>query len=360
LSQVSPIDLLQMLSAKQSTGILHLSLADDPGAIYMRDGDIIDAEHGKTLGLKALYRIVGVSEGSFGFEITDPARPAQIAGRTDNLLMEGMRQQDELNRFLENVLSLDDVLEFVPSDVEEQRPPLEVEVAGLIQRYRCLGDVLDHASSTDMEAAGAVADLMDKGQVFAVGTESRTRFVSPEMLGRLCQSISALSRPGLAGPARLVWFVPDERTASQFSAAVGLGVDGYLALWGTHDPHRGLPATMGRLNLGQGESLDMTVLLIQKEMAPLWRPFLVPAVGVGVVVPDSRFVKDADQTREMLAWFNRPLVYASAEHADLGGPELIRADPLTPDGAFQAVAGLIREIVRLGEDRAEGKNRAGR
>ncbi len=356
LSQVSAVDLLQMLSVKLTTGTLKLNLPNCEGAVYLRDGDIIDAELGKTSGLKALYRIVGATEGSFGFNLTDPARPTQIRGRVDNLLMEGVRQQDELIRFLKDVLSLDDLLEFVAEETDEDRPALEVEVVGLIQRFECFGDVLDYASGTDLETANVVSDLMARGQVYAVGTRNRTKFIPPEMTGRFYQTIDALRRPGITGPMRLIWLVPDEKTATQFSAALTLSVDGYLIPKNAEAYFHSLPMNLGQLDIEEAAVLELLALPFHAEMAPLWRPFLTAAVGVGVLAPDLHTVERAKQIRTQMAKAGLPAIYATPHSIEGEPPGLIRADPSNAQGAFDIIAGLIEEVLASGEAKWSQKN----
>src|SRR5579859_1762098 len=94
-------DLLQMMAANKSTGILELSRENLTGRIYARDGKLVYAVLGPTECEKAIFRLLGWKDADFEFrpESFDPARfERKISMSLENVLMEGFRQIDELEK----------------------------------------------------------------------------------------------------------------------------------------------------------------------------------------------------------------------------------------------------------------------
>ncbi|HLG13344.1 MAG TPA: DUF4388 domain-containing protein [Blastocatellia bacterium] len=67
---VSLFDVIQMIENGRLTGTLRMTLPNVEGAIYFNEGQIVNAKVGSkttTLGIKALDRLLGATEGTFEF-----------------------------------------------------------------------------------------------------------------------------------------------------------------------------------------------------------------------------------------------------------------------------------------------------
>lgn len=103
-------DLLQLFGSSRKSGILVVSTDDLVGRIHLRKGivhfaSVTEAQPSKrrseppSVGpLKAAYRILGWTHGTFDLEPPDDTeRDGEIEASVQELLMEGLRQLDELN-----------------------------------------------------------------------------------------------------------------------------------------------------------------------------------------------------------------------------------------------------------------------
>lgn len=106
IEEIPLVDLLQMFSTSKKSGVLSIR-GPGVGKIYLRDGQIYFASIDDNLEagpLKSMYRLLTWKRGSF--DLGPPSRqefPEEIEGSTEGILMEGLRQMDELRRIEKDV-----------------------------------------------------------------------------------------------------------------------------------------------------------------------------------------------------------------------------------------------------------------
>ena len=159
-------DLLQLLSTSRKSGVLTVSSRSAVGRIYMRTGQIYFAAINDDFAVspqKAVYRMLTWSEGTF--ELEPPVEMQvmeEISESTEALLMEGMRQLDELNN-LDRALPSSDSALAVPTPLagklRELSPP-ELDVFQLVLDHGHVQAVLDHYEGSDLDAAQHLVSLM--------------------------------------------------------------------------------------------------------------------------------------------------------------------------------------------------------
>ena len=172
LAQISMADLLQVFSMNRRTGVLQLQV---PGVtqvaeVYVNEGRIEEAVSGQTRGEKALYRVIGFKDGQFSFVPgrTPPSR--SLDATTDMLLIEGMRQADELERLKDELPPSHARLEqIMPSDeIPPGLHPVSAAIMGALMHSARVGDLIDRSSAPDLEAYLALKSLMSAGVLRAV------------------------------------------------------------------------------------------------------------------------------------------------------------------------------------------------
>lgn len=175
LEEVPIPDLLQLFATSKRTGVLHIRAEAGHGKIYLREGNIfyasIDDDH--ELGpMKGLCRLVGWDEGQFEFGPPEPEAEfmLELEDSTESLLMEALRQLDELRRVAPDLPSASAALE-IPGLLE---PPLsalkpqELDVFQLAYNFRFVQQVFDASPATDYETATALLSLMSQGYLSAM------------------------------------------------------------------------------------------------------------------------------------------------------------------------------------------------
>lgn len=96
LSDLSAIDVIQMLCIARKTTSLRLSEGDRSGVILIENGEIVHAIWEKYIGEDAFFQMISVANGLFHTSSLPPDIERTIKGDWQYLLMEGIRRFDEL------------------------------------------------------------------------------------------------------------------------------------------------------------------------------------------------------------------------------------------------------------------------
>ena len=169
IAEVALPDLLQLFSASKKTGVLQITTATDVGAIFLDEGMVRFAvvNGDETVPPeKAFYRVLVWDSGTFDLlPKVEREFPTEISGSIEGLLMEGMRQLDEIRR-------LGDALPALQSFVSVARPlepplrdasPEELDVIQLALNHDTLVEMMNHSGKPDPEVAEVVVALLEKG-----------------------------------------------------------------------------------------------------------------------------------------------------------------------------------------------------
>jgi pSer/pThr/pTyr-binding forkhead associated (FHA) protein len=162
-------DLLQLLGSSKKSGQLVVRSDDDVGKIHLRKGIVVFASINdltEVPPLKSIFRILTWSHGSFDLGTLDErVLPGEISASVQELLMEGLRQIDELNAIRDRLPELGAQL-YVPRPLEPKLStlsPLELEVFQIAFNHEQLANILNQSPGTDLETAKAVLRLIDGG-----------------------------------------------------------------------------------------------------------------------------------------------------------------------------------------------------
>ncbi|MCA9599654.1 MAG: DUF4388 domain-containing protein [Myxococcales bacterium] len=173
LEEIPLPDLLQLFGTSRKTGVLVLRTDTSIGRIYLDQGMISTAmiDGQPELGaLKACYRMLTWAHGLF--ELDPPAEePIEnpISVSVQEILMEGFRQQDELNALLDKIPSLDSRL-VLRTPLEAPLHELEPTHLDLLQtalNAPSIKALFDRTQLTDLEAAEIIASLIKRGYLMA-------------------------------------------------------------------------------------------------------------------------------------------------------------------------------------------------
>lgn len=165
-------DLLQLLSTSRKSGVLEINSAVHLGRIFLREGQIYYAtidENPAMPAQKAVYRMLVWQSGAFELRPPDGRTfEGELSEPTEGLLMEAMRQLDEINRMREDLPPLDAELELarpLPKPLRELGPD-QLDMLQLVHDHGSFAGVLDHTKGTDLDTYAALAELF-KGRWIA-------------------------------------------------------------------------------------------------------------------------------------------------------------------------------------------------
>lgn len=171
IDEVPIPDLLQLFQTSKKNGILTVRNGEHEGRVYLRAGRVfyavIDGAH--DLGpQKSFYRIITWDRGSF--ELTPPDGREfmiELEESTEALLMDGLRQLDELRRLEPDLpprtarLRLSTPLVPMLRDLS----PEELDILQLVHNHGTMAAVLDLAEASDLDAATALVSLLKREYV---------------------------------------------------------------------------------------------------------------------------------------------------------------------------------------------------
>jgi pSer/pThr/pTyr-binding forkhead associated (FHA) protein len=169
IEEIKLTDLLQLLSDSRKGGVLSIRSGQTTGKIHLRNGQVYYASIEGNFAVrpyKALFRMFGWASGSF--ELGPPEEKAvteEIADSTTTLLLEGMRNLDEM-RLLDGKLPPPNALLAASASAQSSLRELateELQIFQLVLHYRNLVDVIDHFPGPDLEAYTCLLALLKRG-----------------------------------------------------------------------------------------------------------------------------------------------------------------------------------------------------
>jgi hypothetical protein len=169
IDEVPLVDLLQLFTTSKKSGVLVMRREDDVGKIYLRRGSITHAtinENSEVGPLKSVYRLLTWISGTFELDPPDDREFAEELNlSTEAILMEGIRQLDELRRLQPELPALAAHLS-VPSPLVpplRDLSPVELDVLQLAFNFGHMETVLNRSRATDLETCEVLVKLMQKG-----------------------------------------------------------------------------------------------------------------------------------------------------------------------------------------------------
>jgi len=192
LADIGVVDLVQTIDLNRKSGIVHIVNRDGRrGAVFFRDGRVIDAEVGRLSGAEAMYRLFSWSDGQFEVEFKPIRRRDVIDLPSAALLMEGMRRLDEWTRLLEKMPTLDSLVEVDVRVLAEQLVDLPDEMNGILRLCdgtRNLLAVIDDSDYPDLEALTVVSKLFAQGTIYSREPAARQTEPSNELARWLAEA----------------------------------------------------------------------------------------------------------------------------------------------------------------------------
>lgn len=166
IEEVPLPDLLQLFSTSKKSGVLVIRTENDVGKVFLRDGRVyfatINDDHDIS-PYKAFYRMIAWTKGTFSLEQpTDETFDEEIDESIENLLMEGMRQLDEIMNLGDDVPDMQATLEVNRPLVPPLRSltPELLDTIQLVFNYGQVSTVLNKSLATDLETMQDIVYLI--------------------------------------------------------------------------------------------------------------------------------------------------------------------------------------------------------
>lgn len=175
IAEIPLPDLLQLFGASKKSGVLVIRTDHRTGRVFLDKGRVVYAAVDETPNvtpIKCFYRILTWPDGTFDMEPGDDRsfeNPIDMS--TEGLLMEGMRQLDELKNLGDSLPSQAARLALaLPLDAKlRDLSPEELDVLQIVLNHGRMIDVMDRSPLPDLETCQTVVRLV-KGHYILAST----------------------------------------------------------------------------------------------------------------------------------------------------------------------------------------------
>jgi hypothetical protein len=169
IEEVPLPDLLQLFGTSKKNGVLIIRTDTDTGKIYLRKGNIYFStinESRDTNPLKAVYRMLAWEKGVFDLDPPDTETfPNEVDASVQEVLMEGLRQLDELNVIRDKLPPMTARL-MIPNPLTVKLRDLshaELDVFQAILTEGTVQGVFDASAGSDLDTGGLLQKLIKAG-----------------------------------------------------------------------------------------------------------------------------------------------------------------------------------------------------
>ncbi|HYP97034.1 MAG TPA: DUF4388 domain-containing protein [Polyangiaceae bacterium] len=173
LEEIPLPDLLQLFGTSKKNGVLVLQTDTQEGRIYLTEGKVRFAALEGMDGvppLKAVYRMLDWHQGQFALDPPDSRKfDNPVDAGAQEILMEGIRQQDEFNALRTRLPAFDSAFRLnLPLESKlRELSPVQLDVLQAVLNSGTLDVVFDSVPHTDLETGQAVLHLVQRGYLVA-------------------------------------------------------------------------------------------------------------------------------------------------------------------------------------------------
>ena len=167
LEEVGLPNLLQMMNLLNKNGVLEVKEKAGPsGEIHLQDGEVFHARLVPVEGRKAVQRMLHWAAGDFAFEARPIEKRRTIEERTDALLLESVRQMDELKALGKAAppRTLRVAVQSRPADATTE----EKAILDAVSRFGLVGTILDKSPISDLDILRALIRFRKEGAITVV------------------------------------------------------------------------------------------------------------------------------------------------------------------------------------------------
>ena len=170
LRELGMFSVLKVLGENTSTGNLIVQAKTQTATIFVERGQLVYVALGRHRGPKALYRVVGFSDGRFEFYNPGRLPPERnLAGSIERHLLEAARQIDETEVVRGQLPDGATLLKFNPNMIAPvAKIPFPIlEVMAAVHKHETVGAILDGCSLPDLEVCHILVNLLKNKVVLA-------------------------------------------------------------------------------------------------------------------------------------------------------------------------------------------------
>jgi eukaryotic-like serine/threonine-protein kinase len=176
-------DLLQTMQANRNTGEIRLRTDFGPATVWFSEGELLDASMGSFQGEAALFRLLGLTDGSFEVRTMPVNHERVIAEPVQVLLRRRNQRRSDWQSLVEKLPPLGTVLVLELqrfSAVSESLSEAQLAVIQLVDGRRAIFEIIDESGRDAVSVLREIEQLLEQGVIVpddegsnALGVESQ-------------------------------------------------------------------------------------------------------------------------------------------------------------------------------------------
>lgn len=354
LSHMSLPDILQFLNMNKKEGKLRVASGESSATFYIKGGEVYNAvlevekdveagpetfQAGAPVGAiggyiekeKAVYRSLAWTKGSFEFTPSVVTSSKKIRSNTSNLVMEGMRQLDEMKKRRgefpdgRSLLRVKKGLSELPKGLH----PLIYEIIENSKTHPRVDDLVDSCTHPDYEVYAALANMNSRGiiEVMAAPAAFREGLLGKDETASLMERLRGRLVWGLQQESSKIMLLSENRRLVDSFIAATASIPGFGRRHTAFFSEASIGEEMGEvasLRLEGGYDLVVFSVPNVRRMGPIVSAFSSNAAAMILLYggADSREVLKARE--ELLKEKKIPAVHVISGEAARKTPEEIR------------------------------------
>ncbi len=169
IAEIPLPDLMQLFSASKKSGVLVIRTESDVGKIFFDGGQVVYAtvnDNYDVAPLKSLFRILTWEEGTFDMDPPEEREFLEpISMSTEGLLMEAMRQIDEVRRLGPDMPPMHATISLAMPMIPPLRDlsPEDLDVLQLAYNYGHTETILNKSLASDLDTSQILVKLLKNG-----------------------------------------------------------------------------------------------------------------------------------------------------------------------------------------------------
>ncbi|OGL41771.1 MAG: hypothetical protein A3C43_02660 [Candidatus Schekmanbacteria bacterium RIFCSPHIGHO2_02_FULL_38_11] len=321
LTQISLTDLIQIFFMNKRNGLLTVSYQTDMAKIYFKKGSVVFASMGKTKGLKAIFRLMTLKHGSFEFDTNEIPKTLNLSMNTEELLLDGMCQIDEIESIKESLPPLETVITVNRTNDISQLKSSEVlaDIIRLCQTEISMRELIDNSQFPDLDVYEGLRILLVNGIIkpHSANEKEEGKYFDPlvgkEDFFKLRKFFKRIQwREGEILTTKLLIISSDEELEKDFIKSIETGFKDFSSgrkIYRTENEFRDI----GSFRITHEAFISLCAFPSSVELSPLWELLSSNRIGT-IVLFDFKTLSSLQNIKEALQFLSEsnsfPVVYA--------------------------------------------------
>jgi len=164
ISEMNLVDLIQTLELGKKSGIIKMKFQKYNGNVFVKNGEVIDADLEKFSPKDAILKMAVWTEGSFFVEMTDVTRDKTLTQKNKDLISEALKRINRWEQAKKNLPPLSTIIAVNNVTVNENNiTDDEKKLISSLNGDKMLYDIIVKSSFDDLKALEIVDHLYQKG-----------------------------------------------------------------------------------------------------------------------------------------------------------------------------------------------------